>query len=58
MSAATLHPVQQQALWLLLGGGLDEAGKATWLACRFDEGKSVEEIFADALRQMDGQVAA
>lgn len=50
-------PDVKAALWLLLGGGLDDEGKETWLSMRLAEGMTTEAIFADALSYIDGQVA-
>lgn len=55
-SLLDVHEVRN-ALWLLLGGGLGEEGKEKWLAMRLAEGMSAEEIFADALSYINGQVA-
>lgn len=40
----------REALFLILGGGLDDAGKMIWLSMRLAEGMNAEDIFADALR--------
>lgn len=45
-------PGVKAALWLLLGGGLDDKGKEKWLSMRLDEGMTAEAIFADALAQI------
>lgn len=52
-----IFDTQRQALWLLLGGGLDNAGKWKWLDGRLDAGMTIEAIFVSALREMDGMVA-
>ncbi len=46
------------ALWLLLGGGLDETGKEKWLSMRVAEGMTAEAIFSDALSYVAGQAAS
>lgn len=58
-AASTLFdvPAVKEALFLLLGGGLDEAGKEKWLAARIDYNVPPDRIFGDALRQIEGMVA-
>jgi hypothetical protein len=58
-AASTLFdvPAVKEALWLLLGGGLDEAGKEKWLACERIDGYSEAEIFAHALATVGGMEA-
>jgi hypothetical protein len=58
-AASTLFdvPAVKEALFLLLGGGLDEAGKEMWLAGLIERGYNEPAIFTLALATVGGMVA-
>jgi hypothetical protein len=58
-AASTLFdvPAVKEALWLLLGGGLDEEGKEKWLTSNLERGLTEEAIFTLALATVNGMVA-